>query len=479
MLALAATLDAAYLTWTSFTHGVVIGCNGAESTGCDDVLNSHWSRAAGLPVALGGLACYAAIFGLSLAAGSRAFNANRWLGTALAAAAILSAASGIWFTLLQVFALHAFCYYCLGIHLCGLTIAGLVVWSLLKRPQPQLAASRSHATLAAIPGVAAPRRSAGARPADGASLIVAGPLAAGLLALLIAAQILFAPPTYVASKPALAETIDMTAATETSPATDTSLSPNALSHTVNRVTDDAADDDDQLAEPVNDPIDADQSPASDDAALEEQAPVLSREVTFLNGRIKINMYDEAVLGSPEAKHVVLELMDYTCPHCRKAYAQIEDALDRYGDQVAVVIMPVPLELECNRTVTSTDPMHRGACKLAELALAVARTDPRKFADFHGYLFADVDEPPGTAQAVVRAFRLTDRRKLRRVSQDSAIESRIQKYINLYSTLAVQNRGRETPFGLPVQVVGDTVLSGDMTSEEMYSAWEESLGVKPE
>jgi uncharacterized membrane protein/protein-disulfide isomerase len=478
VLALVATADAAYLTWTSLSHGVVIGCSGAESGGCNDVLNSHWSRAAGVPVALGGLVCYAAVFGLSLSAGSRSFNSNSWLGTALVTAAILAAASGIWFALLQAFALHAFCYYCLGIHLCGLTIAGLVVWSALRKSPGPVAASRSHATLAAIPGMAGPRRSLGARPAERPALLAAGPIAAVMLCLLIAAQILFAPPTYVASKPDLTETIDMTAASDTGRADEPSLSPDAQSYTVNRVGDVDSSTDGESVKPLDDTGHADDESASDASSSAETAPALTREVTFLNGRIKINVYDEAVLGSPEAKHIVLELMDYTCPHCRKAYAQIEDGLDRYGDQVAVVIMPVPLELECNKMVPSTDPMHRGACKFAELTLAVAKADPRKFADFHGFLLADEDKPPTSAQAVIRAFRMTDRKKLREVSDDPKIKARIQNYIRLFSTLSAQNRGSETSFGLPVQIIGDTVISGDMTTDEMLAAWEKGFEIKP-
>jgi protein-disulfide isomerase len=432
-----------------------------------------------LPVALGGLACYAAIFGMGLAAGSRWFNANRWLGTAMATVAILAAASGLWFTLLQVFALHAFCYYCLGIHLCGLTIAVLVVWSVLSTSQPQLGASRSYATLAAIPGIAGARRSVGPRLAEGPSLFAAAPIAAGMLCLLIAAQILFPPQTFNVSQPDLAETIDMTAAANTSAATESNLSPDARSHTVNRIADADPAVDDELAEPQEDPIDAHQTQALEASAEAEAAPALSRDVIFLNGRIKIDVYDQAVLGSPEAKYVVIELMDYTCPHCRKAYAQIEEALDLYGDQLAVVIMPVPLELECNKSVASTDPMHRGACKFAQLSLAMAKADPRKFADFHGFLLADVDKAPTSAEAVVHAFRMTDRTKLRKVSQDPAIAARIQNYIKLFTALSAQHRGQAEPFGLPVQIVGDTVLSGDMSTEEMLSAWEKALGVKPQ
>ncbi len=132
VLALIATVDAAYLTWTSFAHGVVAGCDVGGHGGCDEVLTSRWSRAAGLPVALGGLACYGTILALALASGSHTFNDNRWFGTALATAALLAAVTGVWFTALQAVELGAFCYYCLGTHLCGLVIAGLVLWSALR-----------------------------------------------------------------------------------------------------------------------------------------------------------------------------------------------------------------------------------------------------------------------------------------------------------------------------------------------------------
>ena len=104
-------------------------------------------------------------------------------------------------------------------------------------------------------------------------------------------------------------------------------------------------------------------------------------MTFLDGKIKLNVYDEAVLGSPEAKYVVVELMDYTCPHCRKMHALVQQALERYGDQLAVVIMPIPLELECNPMVTSTDPMHRGACKISRLALGGGQSGPKQVRRF--------------------------------------------------------------------------------------------------
>ena len=74
--------------------------------------------------------------------------------------------------------------------------------------------------------------------------------------------------------------------------------------------------------------------------------------------------------------------------------------------------------------------------------------------------------------------MTDRTKLSKLSKDTAIEARLQNYIKLFSTLSAQHEGKEGSFGLPVQIVGDTVLSGDMKAEDMFAAWEK-VGIKPQ
>jgi protein-disulfide isomerase len=322
-------------------------------------------------------------------------------------------------------------------------------------------------------------------------LLAAWPAAGALLALLIAAQVLFPPKTFQASTPALAETIDLTAAADMQPDNAEDLSPSAQPHVVNRVSKDDRTQDDEAAQTEN-VVSAvgdvaastastrDDESSADKPSPSEEAPALTREVKFLNGKVRIDTYKEAVLGSPDAKYVVVELMDYTCPHCRKMHAHVREALDRYGDQLAVVIMPVPLELECNKMVPATDPMHRGACKMAKLALAVAQIDPVKFHDFHDFLLADEEKAPTAGQAVARAFRLVNRRELSELTNSESIEGRIQKYIKLYASLSAEHKGKDTKsFGLPAQIVGDTVLSGgEVTAEEMFEAWEKALGIKP-
>jgi hypothetical protein len=433
--------------------------------------------------------CYGTILGLSLCAGTRTFNESAWPGTVLVGAAFLALFAGTWFTGLQLIALGKLCYYCLAIHLCGLITAMLVIWAAIaNRPQP-VGASRSHsAVMAALPGA---RRTTGPRPAERPRLLIAAPAAAAAMLGLIAMQLLFPAKMYQTSAPNLAAVVDLTGDADSPTETEQELSPTAHEHVVNRVNDDetaeeiGSDEPEATAKesaPRRDDkvkLAAAQSESKSEEAANDEAPNLAREVTFLKGRMKLDMYNEAVLGSPEAKYVVVEMMDYTCPHCRKMHEHIREARERYGDQLAVVILPMPLELECNKMMTETDPMHRGSCKISKTALAVAKADPRKFLDFHNFLLADEKNPPSSSQAVMRAFKAVDRTKLAKASRDKELDERIQRYIRLFTALSKEHHGKDA-FGLPVQIVGDTVLTGgDMTSDEMFEAWEKAIDIKPQ
>ena len=76
-----------------------------------------------------------------------------------------------------------------------------------------------------------------------------------------------------------------------------------------------------------------------------------RIVEFLNGSLKLDVYKHPLIGSPEAPHVMIEMVSYDCPHCREMHRTVERGLSRYGSQLAIIIMPIPLEMRCNRLVT--------------------------------------------------------------------------------------------------------------------------------
>ena len=117
-----------------------------------------------------------------------------------------------------------------------------------------------------------------------------------------------------------------------------------------------------------------------------------RYVRILPSSDPLNVYDYPMLGDPEAKHVMVEMVAYTCPACRKMHSILKDTQERYGDQLAIVIRPVALELGCNQHVKQNHSQHKNSCRYARLAMAVALADPSKFAELHDWLMEPKDVP---------------------------------------------------------------------------------------
>ena len=89
------------------------------------------------------------------------------------------------------------------------------------------------------------------------------------------------------------------------------------------------------------------------------------------------------------------------------YPTMEHALQRYGDQVALVTMMIPLESECNRLLTDPAANHQGACITAKLALGVAKLNPAGFASFHDFLMTGKDKPPAMGSIYSKAYVLAE------------------------------------------------------------------------
>jgi protein-disulfide isomerase len=209
------------------------------------------------------------------------------------------------------------------------------------------------------------------------------------------------------------------------------------------------------------------------------APRRERKVSFLGGKLTLNVYDHPVIGDPEAPHIIVEMVSYDCPHCRKMHRIVQKGLRRYGNQLAVLIMTVPLEWKCNRLITDPKASHPGACTTSRMAVAVANLNPAAFAKFHDWLMADEEKPPAQAKIVAKAFEMVDREQLRELSQGGTLNEQISKYIDLVATLQTMKSSGKKVGGLPIQILGDEVMSGMAESaDDVYRAWEQNLGIKP-
>jgi uncharacterized membrane protein len=102
-LALAGAAVAAYLVYARYT-GTQLACT---TGGCETVQHSKYAKAAGIPVAVLGLAAYLAVFVTALSARVEAAA----IGAAIALAGL---AFGVYLIVIQVAVIDAICQWCLA-----------------------------------------------------------------------------------------------------------------------------------------------------------------------------------------------------------------------------------------------------------------------------------------------------------------------------------------------------------------------------
>ena len=193
---------------------------------------------------------------------------------------------------------------------------------------------------------------------------------------------------------------------------DVSPSDTATSDDGEAVSDEQSADEKVIARTVTKPVAA--------------APVKQRLVVVAGNKFSLNTRHWPLLGDPDAKYVFVEMFDYTCPHCRHTHQAIEGAFNRFGDDLAVIALPVPLERSCNDASKGTG--HVGACDQAKLAVAVWRCDRSKFREFHHWMF---DATRTTAQARSKAEALVGKEKLTAELALPYAAQYVSKHVDLY------------------------------------------------
>lgn len=118
-LALVALAVSAVLVYESSRGSGLPGCG--EGSGCDEVLNSPWSKVGPVPTALLAVNVYAVMLVAMF------FLKRRVAWSLLLACATAAIGAAGWFTYVQFALVGTLCKYCLTVHVCG-GAAGLLVW---------------------------------------------------------------------------------------------------------------------------------------------------------------------------------------------------------------------------------------------------------------------------------------------------------------------------------------------------------------
>lgn len=177
-----------------------------------------------------------------------------------------------------------------------------------------------------------------------------------------------------------------------------------------------------------------------------------RKIAFDNGH---KIYDVGALphlGRAEARRVMVEYFDYSCAACQTMRGFLAALMAKHPDELAVIVLPVPLEGSCNPSLAAADVQHPGSCELASLALAVWRTHPAQFAAFHQRLM----EHPVAAAARSEALKLMSQAELDVALRDPWIEELIHADVHDWVTFSVSRKnlpkllisGKRILHGLP-------------------------------
>ncbi len=187
-------------------------------------------------------------------------------------------------------------------------------------------------------------------------------------------------------------------------------------------------------------------------------------IRLLDGLVRLDPREHPRLGAADSQHGVVFLFDYTCVHCRR----LNDYLQRYGERegadLAIIALPTPLSVDCNRhapaaappdtasqdtaspntaspdtaspdtaspnTADSTGTSDDTSCELARLAMAVWLVDPAAFPEFHSWLF-EPSTPPRPEDARREAERRVGVARLQAVMADGSAEIELGKQTELY------------------------------------------------
>ena len=144
----------------------------------------------------------------------------------------------------------------------------------------------------------------------------------------------------------------------------------------------------QLFGPVPATHRMDEAPPRSASAADIHGQGGGRKVSFDGGAKQYDVAALPRLGPADAKHVLVEYFDYQCPACRTMHGFLEALRARHPREIAVIVLPVPLERSCNRLLGPKDAEHPGSCELSRAALSVWRAAPEAFEEVHHALIAD-------------------------------------------------------------------------------------------
>jgi len=392
-----------YLAWVSLTNKSAAGCG--VGSGCSTVLKSRWAYWLGYPVSVPAVLVYVALFAFTFLLQKRRLPDDQrgsWAAIIVLSVTIVGAA--FWFVSLQVFVIQAFCKYCLTAHVAGFIAALLCLLNIPYATDPD---TPMWSTGSGKSGV--PRRAM-------LSLIFMGLAGVAVLA---------------GGQLAVQKELNVV-----------------------KVGNHAPSGTNQLHQGSSFP--AEVVPASPNAHL-----IAPHTLSLYSNEFVLKFDEVPFMGSPDAPHVIVCLVDYTCVHCRALHPILVKLSQQFSNQIGIICLPVSLSGKCNpfipRATSTADAI---ACDYARLGLAVWRANPAVFHQFDDWLFTG-PKPAPLNEAHDYAVKLVGADQLDAAMADPWVGKQMLTDCKLHRAdwLAIDDSA------LPQIVLGDAVSAGPINSME--------------
>lgn len=394
-VALVALLVSGYLAAIAIQSSGPAGCGDSAVIDCDHVLKTRWSQWFHIPVAIPAVLLYSTLLITSFLNLRSAKPLQVTLG-------LTAGLASLWFAGLQFLIIGKLCSYCLVVHGCGFAIFLMTVADVTRE-------IRTKHHFPAIP--------------------IAGTVF--LILALISVQMTVIPNDLEITEAEVSddsvELDSLDAAADSSH--ENQVDENQVDIRSSESTappasklDDGASSDTNLAS------NTDQISSAESDRSQVKAP--GKIMTILKGKARVDTTNHPFVGDRDADETFIKLFDYSCPDCRMLHRQLETYAKQRNRRIALVLMPVPMNKDCNPYITKTGSKHLLACEYAKLALAFWLADPQQFPAFHEWMMKD-EYPPSVTAAKMHAGKLLNDAQLSEKMKGQLVAERIAAYTKLY------------------------------------------------
>lgn len=195
-------------------------------------------------------------------------------------------------------------------------------------------------------------------------------------------------------------------------------------------------------------------------AMTRFAGAPSSQFVLYGGHFALDPSRLPTMGSSQAPSFAVALFDCTCEHCRRLHPLLRAAEASFHGRVAIIVLPVPLDSECNPLIQETQVENLGACDYARLDLAVFLARASAFRPFDDFLFSP-SGLPSLEDARAKAVSLVGEPALESALANSWVRRQLETDVRLYIANSQALRNAR----LPQLIFADAAFAGEVPNTE--------------